>query len=56
MKNNLNDLSSIEQFNHCMSTMGELIRDTGNLVPVHIKTLIEGYIDILGRRNLGETW
>ncbi|WP_052760826.1 MULTISPECIES: replicative DNA helicase [Photorhabdus] len=37
-----------------MSTMGELIRDTGNLAPVHIKTLIEGYIDTLGRRNLGE--
>ncbi|KMW73674.1 hypothetical protein TI10_05355 [Photorhabdus luminescens subsp. luminescens] len=37
-----------------MSTMGELMRDTGNLVPVHIKTLVEGYIDTLERRNLGE--
>lgn len=34
--------------------IGQLIAGSQNLLPVHLNTLIEGYVEVLERRNLGE--
>ncbi|WP_275428127.1 DnaB-like helicase C-terminal domain-containing protein, partial [Proteus mirabilis] len=44
-----------EEFIHQFATqIGQLTIGSQNLLPVHLNTLLEGYVDVLERRNKGE--
>ncbi|MDM3585483.1 replicative DNA helicase [Proteus mirabilis] len=52
---NANNHEQAEEFIHQFATqIGQLTIGNQNLLPVHLNTLLEGYVDVLERRNKGE--
>lgn len=50
-----NNHEQAEEFIHQFATqIGQLTIGSQNLLPVHLNTLLEGYVDVLERRNKGE--